>query len=200
MNSGSVLHCNQVTIRVHAIKVAPLRVMVSDINCTKELEGDNDNTIIIVLGFFTCLIDKQPRWKCWHKLHLELLIIIEEKQIRSQEHQFPHTHELSSGTTETCQKATSMFFWIREGRRSHEGRTFHERTAIPDGIHERQNSTILSVGASHFEEKLVVKLSTDKLQVVLVGHVGPNGLVLKPSRGKGHHSSHIITLSLKVGR
>ena len=147
------------------------------------------------LGPLVLLVLEQPRWNGNNQLHLDFTGIVQEEHFRSQEHDLPHGHELSSTSTKTSKEASSMHRRIGEGRGSHEGGALHQGTTVDSRVHEWHHST-----SSHLLKELLVHLSTQQLEVVLEGHVRPDGLVFKPTWREGHHSSHIVALSLQAGR
>mmetsp|Transcript_19121 Transcript_19121/g.31683 ORF Transcript_19121/g.31683 Transcript_19121/m.31683 type:complete len:453 (+) Transcript_19121:240-1598(+) len=194
MDSASILHLDQVSLGVDTKEITVHRLVVGDWDLSKEHKVYGQ-VIIVITSSGVLLVFKQPLWEGNDQLHLNVTRVIQEEWFRSEEHELVHGHELGGRSGKTSEETSAVHGRIGEGRGGHEGRALHQGTAVNIRVHERHHST-----ASHFVEELFVKLSSKELEVVLEGHVGPDGLVLEPTWRESHHSSHIVTLSLQTGR
>jgi hypothetical protein len=105
---ASVRHLDQVSLSIDTKEVGSLRVVVGHWDLSKELEVDGQLAIVIA-GPLVLFVLEQPRWNGNNQLHLDFTGIVQEEHFRSQEHDLPHGHELTSTSTEMSKEATSVY-------------------------------------------------------------------------------------------
>mmetsp|Transcript_8478 Transcript_8478/g.28861 ORF Transcript_8478/g.28861 Transcript_8478/m.28861 type:complete len:600 (-) Transcript_8478:1781-3580(-) len=121
-------------------------------------------------------------------------LFVDAKRELARHHQVPHGEELRRGAREAREEARAVELLVGEGRRHDEGGRLQRGPAEHLGVHKARKAG-LDLG-----EKLVIQARAEELEVPLVGHVHPDGLVLEPARVKGHHAAHLEGLALEVLR
>mmetsp|Transcript_10738 Transcript_10738/g.15041 ORF Transcript_10738/g.15041 Transcript_10738/m.15041 type:complete len:1058 (+) Transcript_10738:183-3356(+) len=102
--------------------------------------------------------------------------LVHGEGLRPGEHQVPHAGELGRCAREPRHEALAPGLLVQEGRGGNEGGGLQRRPAVHLHVHPG--------GHAHLRlgPELVVQPPAQQLQVELVAHVHPDGLVLQPAR------------------